>query len=236
MADTTFVGLDGCRGGWIMACWHVEPQKMSFHLLAKLSVAVATFQQAHTVWIDMPIGLSGNGIERIVDYQLREQLRWRRSSVFFPPSYEALMRSSYEEANAVHRKLYGKGLSRQAWNLRKKILELHELLLCQPKLRAKFVESHPELVFQQYWHREIPMASKSSHLGYLQRMDILKRFCANIDASIRLFAEQSPASLCKKDDILDAAVLAFRAAAGHERTIEQTPRNDHYGLPFQVVY
>lgn len=231
-----YIGIDGCRAGWIAACYVPEAPSVSLYFVEQLEQSLDLWRQAQAIWIDMPIGLSGKGIERFIDYRMRQQLKWRKASVFVPPSYEALAKESYEEANMIQKKLYDKGLSKQSWNLRNKIKEVHDLLLRYSALKTRFRESHPELIFQSFWHKEIPMAPKSSHLGFVQRIEVLQQFYPHVEDVINGFMQQTPKKLYKKDDLADALILAFRAAMGNVRSITQEPPCDKDGLRFRLVF
>ncbi|WP_071837428.1 DUF429 domain-containing protein [Thermonema rossianum] len=233
---TLYAGIDGCRGGWIAAFYVPATGRLSLAFVKQLEQALESWYAAQSVWIDIPIGLSGEGIERYIDHHMRQQLRWRKASVFVPPSYEALRKDTYEEANRIQKKLYDKGLSKQAWNLRNKIQEVHDLLLSYPALKTRFRESHPELIFQSFWHKEMPMAPKSSHLGYVQRVEVLQQLCPAAEAAIEDFMQRVPKKLYKKDDLTDASILALRAAMGNARSITQEPPCDKDGLRFRLVF
>lgn len=231
-----FIGIDGCRNGWIIAVYSSEDQKIFLRYAETLTTETERLRTACSIWIDMPVGLSGNGVERTLDHQLRQYLKWRKASVFIPPSYEALAQPTYEEANRIQRKFYDKGLSRQAWNLRNKIQELHGLLMAHPELVNRVYESHPEVVFQSLWRRKIPMAPKSIHLGFLQRLEIIRDLNPHASRTVTSFLQQRAAKLFKKDDVLDALVLALKAASGQYNIITQHPDGDSMGFPLRVVF
>ncbi|RME33332.1 MAG: DUF429 domain-containing protein [Deltaproteobacteria bacterium] len=231
-----FIGLDGAPEGWVCAVWHSEAAELQLEWLRSLENGLPLFASAEQVWVDMPIGLSGKGVERYVDKMLRLRMRWRKSSVFTPPSKEALGKSSFQEANALERKLYGHGLSKQAWNLRTKILEIRQVLLEYSSLRPKFRESFPELIFQMLWSEPSPLASKRTHMGYIQRRSILEAIHPEIGSTLDAFLDHTPRSAVKKDDVLDATILAIRAAMGQWHSLTQTPPSDFDGLPIEIVY
>ncbi|RMD96003.1 MAG: DUF429 domain-containing protein [Bacteroidetes bacterium] len=231
-----FIGLDGCSGGWVASLYDAHTNDIQLSFFEKLKAGKDLYSAAETVWIDMPIGLSGDGITRTIDYTMRIHLRWRKSSVFFPPSYEALSKSVYEEANRINKLIYGKGLSKQAWNLRKKILELFDFLQTNPILLEKFKESHPELVFQSEWPREYPLSSKNLHLGYVQRIQVIGKYIPDIQEKVEKFCREYPTTILKKHDVLDAVILSVKAACGSTNELTQQPDHDKFGLPFLVVY
>ena len=66
--------------------------------------------------VDMPIGLPDDG-PRLADQQARRRLGARRSSVFPTPVRATLDAVDYPDALAISRRVSGKGLSKQAFNL-----------------------------------------------------------------------------------------------------------------------
>lgn len=231
-----YIGLDGCSGGWVASVFDAHTGALHLNFLEKLAKGKDLYEEAKTVWIDMPIGLSGDGIVRTIDYAMRIHLRWRKSSVFFPPSYEALEKKAYEEANRINKLMYGKGLSKQAWNLKSKISEVFHFLQKNPILVEKFKESHPELVFQSAWPHEYPISSKNTHLGYVQRLQIIGKYIPGIQEKVETFTHKHPTRILKKHDVVDAVILSVRAAKGSIHKLTQQPDCDKYGLPFSVVY
>lgn len=231
-----FIGLDGCSGGWVMAIFEAEAGSLFLQYFSKIFEGFPHFRQAASIWVDMPIGLSGGGILRMIDYTMRTHLRWRKSSVFFPPSYEALGKASYEEANRIQKLLYGKGLSKQAWNLKGKICELMEFSKKHPEISKKIFESHPELAFQSLWPHDYPLAGKSTFLGYSQRLRLLEAFVPEIQEHVEAFTKKYSSAILKKHDVLDAVVLAVKAAAGTPHQLKQHPDHDKEGFRFLVVY
>lgn len=211
-------------------------EELELDYLPKLINGKALFQNVESVWVDMPLGLSGAGIVRTIDYAMRIRLRWRKSSIFFPPSYEALLKPNYNEAQKIHKLVYGKGLSKQAWNLKDKISELHDFLQDNPHLINYFKESHPELVFQSEWPHEYPLASKKQHLGYVQRVQIISKYVPDFQEMVESFCKKHPSDVLKKHDAVDAAILALKAASGNNYELNQQPDHDKNGLPFTVVY
>ena len=86
------------------------------------------------VCIDMPIGLSENGV-RACDQAARRQLGPRASSVFPAPPRLALEEAAYADINSESKRRFGRGVSKQAFYLLPKIREL-ESILSRPEVRA----------------------------------------------------------------------------------------------------
>ena len=66
------------------------------------------------VCIDMPIGLSENGV-RACDQAARRQLGPRASSVFPAPPRLALEEAAYADINSESKRRFGRGVSKQAF-------------------------------------------------------------------------------------------------------------------------
>jgi predicted RNase H-like nuclease len=110
---TTNAGVDGCRGGWVVATDDGATAGLS--VVTRFADVLALVDGM--VAVDMPIGLPALGSRRACDTAARKALGPRRSSVFPAPSREALAASSFAEVT---------GLSIQAWNLVPKVREVDE--------------------------------------------------------------------------------------------------------------
>jgi hypothetical protein len=91
--------------------------------MVELWRAAGNVTHIEVVAVDMPIGLSDNSSRR-ADVEARKLIGPRRSSVFPTPVRGALDGETYEEASALSRELTGKGLSKQTFALKPRILEI----------------------------------------------------------------------------------------------------------------
>src|SRR5262249_10923158 len=107
------VGVDGCRGGWIVA------ERDAVTVIDRLEPLVAD-AAISAIGVDMPIGLP-DVWGRSADVAARRFLGRRASTVFPTPPRPLISSTTYEEANARRRETYGRGLSRQTFNLFPKI-------------------------------------------------------------------------------------------------------------------
>ena len=98
--------------------------------------------------VDIPIGLpAGDGDwPRSADVAAKEFLGKAGASVFHAPPRPVLDCESYDEANRLHRKLTGKGLTQQAWGLRNGILQAEALA----EKDDRIIEVHPEVSFLEH--------------------------------------------------------------------------------------
>jgi predicted RNase H-like nuclease len=149
------------------------------------------------VAIDMPIGLPFDDSPRLADVETRRRLGPRRSSVFPIPARAVLGARSFDEALAWSRRVTGRGLSIQAWNLVPKIAALDAVMTAGRQDRVR--ETHPELAFARL--AGAPMTSP-------------KRTAAGREERIAVVGPPTPTprgAAC--DDVLDAMALARSAAA-----------------------
>jgi predicted RNase H-like nuclease len=118
-------GVDGCRGGWIVA-WGggVQVLPMFAHIVSL---------RFDLVLVDIPIGLLDAG-PRHCDMEARALIGARRSSVFPAPS-RSLLRS----------RRYAGQCSVQLWNILDKIREVDAAMT--PALQRRVREAHPEVSF-----------------------------------------------------------------------------------------
>ena len=81
-------GIDGCRGGWVIARAAADLSDLSFEVAPDLDAIFA--RGIDSLAIDIPIGVPDNE-PRVCDAAARQLLRWpRSSSVFSPPARQAL--------------------------------------------------------------------------------------------------------------------------------------------------
>jgi predicted RNase H-like nuclease len=160
--------------------------------------------------IDMPIGLPDAG-RRACDVAARAQLGVRRSSVFPSPIRPMLDASSYAEAVAIGRRVDGRGLSRQAFNLVPKIRDVDRHMT--RRKQAWIGEAHPELCFTLLLGQPCA-ASKKTPEGRAERLTAITAIYP--DATARV-AEPHPGAAL--DDVLDAYALTVTARRLHEGTV-----------------
>lgn len=158
--------------------------------------------------IDIPIGLPTGSGPRPADLLARTAVGPRRASVFMTPPRSVLQASTYDEASRAARREMGKGVSRQAWGLRLKVLEVDDVVRSSDRW---IVEVHPEVSFATLAGRFLPCA-KSSWAGLEDRRALLAAvgFVPSGDLG-------RAGKVAAPDDVLDAAVACWtaqRVAAG----------------------
>lgn len=196
--ETRVLGVDACSKGWVACCnrgnWYFAQSIADLVARALIDGGLAV------IGIDMPIGLP-DSTERQADRLVRAELGSRRSSIFMTPVRPAITASTHAEASDINRKLTGKGLSQQSFNLSKKILEVDNWISDAP---ARVVEVHPEFSFATM--NGAPLEHpKSNWAGFQQRQALLAQQGIVIPADI------GQAGTAGLDDILDAAAAAWSA-------------------------
>jgi predicted RNase H-like nuclease len=229
------IGIDGCASGWMY--FRFDGEVGTFGVAETLGEIVSAAPADACALIDMPIGLRARGkSERGCDLAARALLGPRRASVFPAPCRPVLTAKTYAEALARTRRLTGRGLSRQSWNLVPKIREADALVRGSAQARAILREAHPELLFAGLAGG--PMSHpKKTRAGFTERLTIL--------SILHPFAEQLIASAflahggfeAARDDVVDAFVLALCAREpARLRALPEQKETDPQGLRMEIVY
>lgn len=232
----TAVGVDGCRAGWLY-CRCDGDAELDYGVAGSFGALVAALPRGARVLVDMPIGLleSGDG-ERGCDREARRLLSPGRGSSVFPvPCRQAVYAADYAEAAKENRRVLGRGLSRQSWNICGKIREV-DALLTTGELTVSIRESHPELCFRGLAGR--PMGhNKKTREGIAERLAVLDRALpGGRDLAARAWLEHGGFD-CARDDVIDAAVLLACARHWDRCTsLPEPPRQDPKGLPMEIVH
>jgi predicted RNase H-like nuclease/catechol 2,3-dioxygenase-like lactoylglutathione lyase family enzyme len=232
---TQFVGVDGCRGGWIAVILDDQggAQAQVFESITKLWTAFKQ-QPPKLILIDIPIGLPENGA-RSVDREARQVLGPRRSSVFPVPVRAAVYASAYAEGSEINWNTTGNRFSVQLWNITPKIREVDALLTTDGIAATVIRETHPEVIFWGLTGQ--PMAqAKHTDAGYEARISLLERYQPGARELIRTTLERYPRSTLVRDDIVDALVAAVATKLDNLQSIPAVPEVDAHGLPMQILY
>ncbi|PWW25218.1 putative RNase H-like nuclease [Geodermatophilus normandii] len=219
------LGVDGWRGAWAGALL----QGRAVTLLALGDVAaVLAVPDVALVGIDMPIGLSDDGV-RACDVAARRLLGRAGSSVFPAPVRAVL--GARDHADARRRSVEatgGRSLSAQSFHLVRSIAALDDALGDPP--RDDVVEVHPELAFRALDTRVGD--PKSSARGLAQRIRALQPVMDVLDA-----LAAAPAGLPAVDalDACAAAWSARRVADGRAECVGDGAR-DARGRPMRICW
>lgn len=217
----TYLGIDGCRGGWIVAMID-EDGKLSHLVVSSLNdLANISFQLA---LIDIPLEFADQCYRSC---EIAAQLLLgspKRASIFMTPHRSAVFANNYYEANLLNRQHLGKGLSKQSWNICTKIKEAYSFITQRPDV--PLFEAHPELCFYFLNNCEPLLSKKSLPEGANDRLKIIAENDSNYIQVITDTLRTTKRKAVKLDDIIDATILAIRAKA---ENIQMVPVNMHIG-------
>ncbi|HEV7872269.1 MAG TPA: DUF429 domain-containing protein [Modestobacter sp.] len=222
------LGVDGWRGAWVGALLDGR----AVRLLALPDVAaVLAVADVDLVAIDMPIGLSEDGV-RACDVAARELLRstGAASSVFPTPVRGVLATDDYAEARAISRAATDppRAPSAQAFQLVRSIRALDDALGTSPADRV--LEVHPELAFRLALGGVTDR--KGTARGTVQRLRALR---AVMDVEEALADAPTGVPMIDALDACAAAWSAQRHAAGTgERVGDGT--TDRRGRPMRICW
>ena len=192
-----YVGVDGCKQGWVAVSVTMEGFSVA-RVFADFDRLLAAFAGVKTIGVDIPIGLLASE-PRVADEAARKFLPGNASSVFPAPVRPALEARSHDEANRISKKVSGKGLSAQTYNLFVKIREVDA-----HAKDTRIHEVHPEVSFRTMGEGR-PLQSKKTWGGMKGRLALLAR------EGIVLPDELGDVDAVGIDDVIDAAGAAWSA-------------------------
>ncbi len=229
-------GVDGCKGGWVVAMadgWYPGVRGELF-VCEDFKGVLARIEPCKVIVVDMPIGIPSGSQCRDCDVQAREELGRAASRVFLTPPRGCLQAAKYQEFLEVHRKLRGKGVSKQTWAIVPKIKEVDETMT--PALQDKVFEYHPELAWKYLAGRVLD--SKHRIEGILERVGIVEKYAGGIGK----FVWHDEIKNAKIDDVLDA-IVGLSVADGivkgpdcNRRLLWQQPPKDAQGLRMEIWF
>lgn len=218
-----FVGVDGCRGGWIAVAITGDGFRYARHTTT-FAALMHELDDAVAIGVDMPLGLVAKG-HRDAERAARAFLVGQASSVFNSPPRSALRAATYDEAQRLTRKATGKGLSKQSYHLLAKIIEV-DAFIGEPRLS----EVHPEVSFR-IMNRAERVPTKTSWAGLTTRLRLLRR------EGIKLPDDLGEAGRVGIDDLVDAAGAAWsarRIAKGDDRSFPGAPTQTDRGRALAI--
>lgn len=246
-----FVGIDGCRGGWICARWD-GGSRLELSRLARLEDLLAE-PPFPVVAIDIPIGLPervGPG-GRVPEGLVRPLLGARQSSVFSVPARAAVMAgladgedegARYRAACAAARATSDppRAVAKQCFHLFPKIGEVDALLRARPELVGMVHECHPEVAFwAMNGGQPLALPKKVGNRPHPPGLELRRSLLAShgipVDALVVQCALALKAGL---DDLIDACACAWsaeRVAYGKALRFPDPPGRDIFGLPVCIM-
>lgn len=190
------VGVDGANGGWVAVALRGR-RFVDARIVSTLAEVLEAWPDAGAIGVDTPIGLPRpDAFPRRTDLVARELLSGASARVFLTFPQEVYDAHSHAEATAAATALVGKGISRQAWALRRAIQDAASIE------DTRVFEVHPEVTFAAI-RGEVPR-SKRTWQGIAQRIDALRLEGIEIPLD-------HDAAAAAPDDVLDAAAAAWTA-------------------------
>jgi predicted RNase H-like nuclease len=229
-------GIDGCRGGWVLAEASGDLQNLTFRVIDNLGAILSQSYEEYLTLIDIPIGIPMRE-PRVCDNAARELLGWpRRNSVFSPPARSVFKADNYADALRLNRETLRMGISKQAYCIMPKIREVDALM--QPELQRRVREAHPEVTFASL-NGGAMAHNKRSASGQAERIAVLERFGLKMSNSwLRKERERLGRNRVELDDLLDAVaclVTAFHVSTGGSRALGHPDQIDDRGLLMEIV-
>lgn len=219
-----FVGIDGCADGWVT----VSISDFGFveaALFTSFRLLMDGCADAKVIAVDMPLALVEKG-DREADKAAREFLKGQSSSVFSAPPRPVLAAKDYEEAREISLRVNGKSISKQAFAIVPKIIEVREHIGNQ-----RVHEVHPEVSFRLL-NCGNQLSKKKTWGGLHSRLALLR------SVGIELPQDLGGVNHVGIDDVVDAAVAAWsarRIAAGEARSYPaETKQKDRSGRVVEI--
>ncbi len=228
-------GVDGCRGGWVAVIVDSATRQATAKTFATAKPLFRALRACAMAVIDIPIGLPESGA-RACDQAARKMLSpHRHTSVFSAPIRPVLHAATYRRACAIRHRVEGRAMSKQAWNIVPRIVEVDRLLSRNRQRRV--VEGHPELSFAGMNGGSALRQPKRTAGGSDARRELLHGFlspavCAGLLA-------QCDRRVVAADDLWDAVALAWtawRIVSGRARRLPERPERDARGLRMEMWF
>ena len=132
MARSSFVGVDGCKGGWFSV--GLDRDGFEAKVFCTFRELLDYYASAKLILVDIPIGLPEGKGGRDCDRKARKLLgRPRASSVFPTPTRQTVQQASrapkdHRAAVRIEKEVAGKGIGIQTFNIAPKIAEVDEVM------------------------------------------------------------------------------------------------------------
>lgn len=230
------LGIDGCSAGWVVSRLFADGD-CALNVVTTIEALGSECAAGDLVCIDMPIGIPPDS-QRVCDAKAKAVLGRYNARVFMTPPRPVVDQPDYPSANATSKRLIGKGLSKQMWNILPKVRALDALLQTRPALRNIIRECHPEIAL---WGlgRTIVASNKATPEGRADRLRVLGAHIRAPERCIEAARDTIKVRDAKDDDLIDAMICAVVGAGAWDGTIraldEQLPR-DATGLAMNIWY
>ncbi len=227
------IGVDGCRGGWIVAI--LNQGKLIIKKYNSLEAIIDDYEKFDGFLIDMVIGLPSNKEQIRPDIYARKIIKERTSTIFPAPCRQAVYVGTVSQAYNENERVLGKKFTPLTVGIIPKIREVDTFLQENIQYKNVIQESHPEVCFARLNGRTV-LSKKSELEGIEERICILSKYITGVSQShIKLYAKNLK---CDMDDVIDAICLAVSAnlfEQGAYERIPELPMIDETGLRMQMV-
>lgn len=249
--ESWVAGVDGCRGGWIVAFGRPDGEVLAPRLAGSFAEIVFSAERPSVIAVDMPIGLPAQSPSggRLAEREVRALLGMRKSSVFRIPSRRAVEASVAAEPADARERFFAacaiardtsddsKAFAKQGFYILDKVSEVDAFLRGHKDEARRVFETHPELAFVKMnggAPLDLPKKIKSGNHapGLALRRELLLR--AGIPGDIATMKAPKGAG---DDDLIDSLaclVTARRILRGEARSHPADPPRDDYGLPMAI--
>lgn len=229
-------GIDSCPFGWVVILH--DSKNFSFEVVKSIDQLVDLYPDLQRLFIDIPIGLSCEKFTRTIESKLRKELGNRSSTIFTPACRKAIYAPDYDKARDLNKKILGKSISIQSYNISKKIKEIDQFLETKSEALEVY-ESHPEICFKYLNNSEVIQTKKSTKEGFEERFNLLKKQHPELEELYSIITKSFSKSKVKPDDILDAIVLCvanLKSESSGLRYFEDEHHKDEKGIFVKVAY
>lgn len=230
------VGITACSVGWVAV--KLDNSSWDVSVFKTISECVAINKDCKVFVVNVPIGvLNGSQDERICDKNARIFFSGDNNiEIPFVPCREALYCSSFGVANVINKRLTGRYLSPQMWELCEKIKELDKFIIEDISFREKFIECNVELAFYSLSGKR-NKNNKVLLSGYNERRNILTSIYSKTDEILNYSIENFQRKELKTHNVLDALCLALNGINGLKYGFMKIPSNlefDDFGIRMQI--
>ena len=227
------IGVDGCKGGWIVAS--IDHGTLKIEKKTSMEEIVTDYTGFDSFLIDMVIGLPSSTEQIRPDAYARQIIKERTSTIFPVPCRQAVYAESVAEAYEENVRVLGKKFTPLTVGIMPKMRELDTFLQEHEEYKNVILESHPEVCFARLNGKTV-LSKKSEYEGLTERVQILQKYLTQLNVNDLI--QMAKQYRCNVDDIVDAiclAVTANLAKQGLCEVIPEEPMVDDTGLKMQMV-
>lgn len=227
------IGVDGCKGGWIVAS--IDHGTLKIEKKTSMEEIVTDYTGFDSFLIDMVIGLPSSSEQIRPDAYARQIIKERTSTIFPVPCRQAVYAESVAEAYEENVRVLGKKFTPLTVGIIPKMRELDTFLQEHEEYKNVILESHPEVCFARLNGKTV-LSKKSEYEGLTERVQILQKYLPQLNANDLI--QMAKQYRCNVDDIVDAICLSVTANLAEQglcEVIPEEPMLDDTGLKMQMV-